>query len=241
MHGMGVGGRGFDGLGPSPAEEDGDPETCPAPARHLSLQGKADLTSAELAGLPTDELLEVAERYPEAVARLPLERLAELGNARPEILDRIYHSRAASVPAQVPSGFTTGTHVYVPGSGVDLPFLVRQGVSRWKGKEWKPASGEMVDRVAWLPDSKAKAYIGDINAAIRRAAGGNTDATAPVNRDGRKALITDYTQASQAFGVKLRWIDEFRELPNGTLLGVSYWMDGAEPKKWSYVLLDFAE
>jgi len=112
---------------------------------------------------------------------------------------------------------------------------VQQGVNHWKGKEFKPESGEMEDHVGILPDSKAKLYIGDINAAVQRAAGQTI--VAPVEDDGQ-ALITDYTQHPQAFGVGLRWVDQFRQLPNGNLLGVSYWVDNGEPKKWAYVLLE---
>ena len=207
-----------------------------APACRLSVAYQAGLPLAELERLPAHELAELAHERPEIVARLSLTKLTEIGNACPSALDVIFHSDAARTPAAVPAGYATGTHVYVPGSGVDLPFLVQQGVNRWRGKEFKPGTGEMVDDVSLLPDSKALAYVGDINAAIKGAAGGQV--TAPVNADGRASLITDYTAHGQAFGVKLRWIDEFRELPGGTLLGVSYWMDGADPKKWSYVLLD---
>ena len=240
-----LGGSSFEPYEPStavesePARLPDEPEAAPAPyaGRDATVLRNAALPADQMARLPIGDLIAVAKRCPEAAARLPLAKLAELGNACPEALSMIYHSDAATVPARVPGGYATGTHVWVKDSGIDLPFLVQQGVNAWQGKEFKPATGEMIDHVGGLiPNSKAKAYVGDVNAAIQGAAGG--EIVAPVNPDGRGALITDYTQKSQAFGVKLHWIDEFRQLPSGALLGVSYWMDGAEPTKWSSVLLD---
>lgn len=236
MSNMSVGGQGY-GYFEAPGDEtEAATASCPASAGGMSPDRMADLPADELARYPAAQLIPMAERHPEVAARLPLAKLAEIGNARPDILSMIFRSDAASVPECVPHGYFTGTHVWEPNSGVDLPFLVQQGVNAWKGKEFD-GRGEMIDHVGGIiPNSKAKAYIGDVNAAIQGAAGGGI--AAPVEADGRGALITDYTQHSQAFGVKLHWIDEFRRLPNGTLLGVSYWMDGATPKKWSYVLLD---
>jgi hypothetical protein len=237
MSGMSVGGPGASQYDTQPAEADTDaPQNSAPPAGgRLSLEQEAALPTAELAKLPTSELVKVAENYPEAAACLPLAKLTEVGNAKPGVMGIIFHSSAATVPTKLPSGYATGTHVMVPNSGVDLPWIVQQGVNAWKGKEFKPASGEMEDHVGILPDSKAKLYIGDINAAVQGAA---APTIVPPVEDEGKALITDYTQASQAFGVKLKWVDEFRQLPNGNLLGVSYWVDGGEPKKWAYVLLN---
>jgi hypothetical protein len=234
---MNVGAAGASSYDPQQAESP-DVDTAqnpPAATGRLSLAQEAALPPAEMAKLPTSELVKVAFEHPEAAAQLPLARLAEVGKADPGVLGVIFHSCAATVPTKLPSGYTTGTHVYEPNSGVDLPWIVQQGVNNWKGKEFKPASGEMEDHVGVLPDSKAKLYFGDINAAVQGAAGDQI--VAPVEDDGR-ALINDYTQASQAFGVNLRWIDEYRQLPNGNLLGVSYWVDGGEAKKWAYVLLN---
>jgi hypothetical protein len=249
MSSIGVGGSAYGSFGVSGGGDDDDSASAVDQASGassasdpcaLSLEQKAALPADQLAKLPTNELVEVGERYPEALAKLPNTKLAAVGNARPELLNMLFHSDAATVPSEVPSGYSTGTHVFVKNSGIDLPWLVQLGVNHWKGKEFKPAKGELEDDVAGLPDSYAKAYLGDINAAVQGAAN-KGDIVAPVNDDDRGALITDYTKHSQPlgpFGPDLRWIDEFRQLPNGSLLGVSYWMDGSQPKKWSYVLLD---
>src|SRR5438067_2460260 len=152
MSGMTVGGPGASSYDP-PAEWDaGEAQNEPAAGRRLSLEQEAALPPAELAKLPTSELVAVAESYPEAVACLPLAKLTEIGNAKPGVLGILFHSSAATVPSKIPSGYATGTHVFEPNSGVDLPWIVKQGGNAWKGKELKPASGEMEDHVGIRPD-----------------------------------------------------------------------------------------
>ena len=206
-----------------------------------SVEALAQLPPDRLARRSVDELVRVAERFPEVVACLPIERLAEIGKRRSDLLSMIFQSAAATVPASVPKATYVGTHVIVADSGIKLSTLVGLGWNMWRSKEFRPDAGGktglMVDHVAFpVPNAYAQASIDNINKVLAGVAGKNI--IAPVPDDGRPALITNYFGRTQAFGTRVPFVDQMRQLPNGDLLGITYVIgaDG-QPKKYAYVLL----
>lgn len=110
----------------------------------------------------------------------------------------------ASPPGPIPIGRARGTAMLAPGSWIDgiLALLVR--VFWWKGKVFRPESGDLKNRIGpfGTPAIRAKVY---------------EDASWFA---GSPAIILDYSKTS-LLARAIR--DEMREVAPGVYLGVVYW------------------
>ncbi len=114
--------------------------------------------------------------------------------------DRLFH---ASPAGPIPVGQADGTAIILPGSWLDrvLGALIR--TFWWKGKIFRPESGDLKNRLGpiGIPAVRAEVYVGDSWFA------------------GSPAIILDYSKTS--FVARLVR-DEMREVAPGVYLGVVY-------------------
>jgi hypothetical protein len=115
----------------------------------------------------------------------------------------LYQLFRRSGPGAIPSGRGRGTPILFPGTGAAKPAARALGTAVWRGKVFRPESGDLMNlcSVLAIPAIRARVY--------RQASW----------LDGEECIVLDYTQTSRVAG----WIrDEIREVSPGLYLGLVY-------------------
>lgn len=115
----------------------------------------------------------------------------------------LYRLFRQSATGPVPTGRGRGTPVAFPGTGLSRLVARTFGALVWRGKVFRPESGDLKNllTVLALPAIRAKVYRDDSWF------------------DGGECIVLDYTRTSRIFG----WIrDEIREVRPGLYLGLVY-------------------
>ena len=115
----------------------------------------------------------------------------------------LYQLFRRSSPGEIPVGRGRGTPIFLPGTFATSPAAGVFGTVAWRGKVFRPESGDLKNLISPLgiPLFRARVYREDSWF------------------DGQECIVLDYSQTSFAVG----WVrDEIREVSTGLYLGLVY-------------------
>ena len=145
-------------------------------------------------------------------------------------------------PTSLPSGYAVGIHIIPPGSPASVPMSLTVATKTlWKGKRFDGANAIMYDDTLG-PDLGTKSVLSVEPMAAALARHGFDPQAGSSTVDERPSLITDYAASvygavgSATLAATKGWIDEFRELSQGSkpmYIGRSTY----KGKFWGYVIL----